>query len=108
MQENLNALERLVEAIYELVTNAGRVQERIFEAELYLDRIVPDELPEGKLRNQFVAIKNDLTFKPEGDPASPTGSLQGMMTDHDASEIARRILRLHYELQEWIDELRVR
>src|SRR6516162_7924775 len=84
-----------------------RVQERIIEAGLYLDRIRLDDVPEGKLRNLFVA-KDDLTFKPRGDPASLTGTLQAMMTDDDAIDIARRILRLHYELQEWIDELRVR
>jgi hypothetical protein len=28
------------------------------------------------------------------------------MADDDAREIARRILRLHYELEEWLDAFR--
>jgi hypothetical protein len=64
-----------------------RVQERIVEAGLYLDRIRLDDVPEGKLRNLFVA-KDDLTFKPRGNPASLTETLQGTMTDDDAIDIA--------------------
>ncbi len=41
MDEHIYALEKLVEAIHELVTNAGRVQQRIFEAGLHLDRFSP-------------------------------------------------------------------
>ncbi len=65
-------------------------------------------MPEGGLRNLLLTIKDDLTCKRGRDSASLTAGLQGVMSDDDGSDVARRILRLHYELEEWIDEARVR
>ena len=65
MDDNLHVLERLVEALHELVTNAGRVQERLFEALPCLHRIRPDDFLAGKLRTRFLGIKDDLAFEPK-------------------------------------------
>jgi hypothetical protein len=62
-------------------------------------------VPEGKQQTWFLAIRDDLTFEPKRDQANIGASGHA---DDDASGIARRILRLHYELQEWLDELRIR
>jgi hypothetical protein len=59
------------------------------------------------LRDLFFVIKDDLTYEPESEQAGPAAALQ-KMADEQASEIARRILRLHYELEEWLDAFRNR
>ena len=106
MGDNLYALEKLAEAVHELATNAGRVQERLAAAWLYLFRIAPDDVPEGELRSLFLAIKDDLTFEqPAGDEGRLIATLRGT-SDGDTSEIAARILRLHYELRERLGGLR--
>jgi hypothetical protein len=106
MGDNLYALEKLAEAVHELATNAGRVQERLAAAWLYLFRIAPDDVPEGELRSLFLAIKDDLTFEqPAGDEGRLIATLRGT-SDDDASEIAARTLRLHYELRGRLGDLR--
>jgi hypothetical protein len=106
MGDNLYALEKLAEAVHELATNAGRVQERLAAAWLYLFRIAPDDVPEGELRSLFLAIKDDLTLEqPAGDEGRLIATLRGT-SDDDASEIAARILRLHYELRGRLGDLR--
>jgi hypothetical protein len=106
MGDNLYALEKLAEAVHELATNAGRVQERLAAAWLYLFRIAPDDVPEGELRSLFLAIKDDLAFEqPAGDEGRLIATLRGM-SDDDASDIAVRIWRLHHELRERLGRLR--
>jgi hypothetical protein len=63
----LYALEKLSEAVYELATGAGRVQERLVEAAIYLIRIRPGDIADEDLRRLLVAIKDDLSFdEPKG------------------------------------------
>jgi hypothetical protein len=94
----LYALEKLSEAVYELATGAGRVQERLVEAAIYLIRIRPVDIADEDLRRLLVAIKDDLSFdEPKGKEGQIAATLQ-KTDDADASEIARRILELHDRL----------
>jgi hypothetical protein len=94
----LYALEKLSEAVYELATGAGRVQERLVEAAIYLIRIRPGDIADEDLRRLLVAIKDDLSFdEPKGKEGRIAATLQ-KTDDADASEIARRILELHDRL----------
>lgn len=103
MGDHPYAFEKLTEAVHELATNPGRVQERLAAAWMYLHRIRPDDLPDGELRRLFLTIRDDLTFdQPAGDEGRLTATLRGT-SDYDASEIAARILRLHDELREQLD-----
>jgi hypothetical protein len=103
MGDNLYALEKLAEAVHELATNPGRVQERLAAGWIRLHTVRPDDVPEGELRTVFLAIKDDLTFEqPTGDEGRLTATLRGT-NDEDASEMAARILRLYYDLRERLD-----
>jgi hypothetical protein len=94
----LYALEKLSEAVYELATGAGRVQERLVEAAIYLIRIRPGDIADEDLRRLLVAIKDDLSFdEPKGKEGRIAATLQ-KTDDADASEIARRILELYDRL----------
>ena len=94
----LYAFEKLSEAVYELATGAGRVQERLVEAAIYIIRIRPVDIPDEDLRRMFVANKDDLSFdEPKGKEGRIAATLQET-ADADASEIARRILELHDRL----------
>jgi hypothetical protein len=76
MGDNLYALEKLGEAVHELSTNPGRVQERLAAAWMHLFRVGIDDVPEGKLRTLFLGIKDNLTFEqPAGDKGKPKLSL---------------------------------
>jgi hypothetical protein len=91
------AFEKLSEAVYALVTGAGRVQERLGEAMAYLIPVRPDEIPDNELRHMLIGIKDDLTF--EGQLPTTLKNLN----DFDASAIARRILELHDRLRRFLN-----
>jgi hypothetical protein len=94
----LYAFEKLSEAVYELATGAGRVQERLVKAAIYLIRIRPVDIPDDELRRMLVAIKDEPAFdEPKGKEGRIAATLQ-KTDDADASEIARRILELHDRL----------
>ena len=57
----LYALEKLGEAVYDLATGTGPVQERLCEAFVYLHRIQPEDIPDPELRRVLVGIKDDLS-----------------------------------------------
>ena len=80
----LYALEKLGEAVYDLTTGTGSVQERLCEAAVYLNRIRPEDIPDAELRRVLVNIKDNLTFD----------ELQ-KMPNEDASAMAARILDLY-------------
>jgi hypothetical protein len=90
--------------LHELVTNAGRVQERLFEALPYLHRIRPI-FPKANCELGFSRIKDDLAFEPKCNQDNLLASFRAI-ADNDASDIAWRMLRLHYELEEGLDQLR--
>jgi hypothetical protein len=88
------AFEKLSEAVYELATGAGLVQERLVEAAIYLIRIRPVDIPDDELRRMLVAVKDDLAFdESKGKEGRIAATLQ-KTDDADASEIARRNLIL--------------
>ncbi len=73
----LYAFEKLSEAVYELATGAGRVQERLFEAAIYFIQIRPVDIPDEDLRRMLVAIKDDLAFEePKGKEGRIAATLQ--------------------------------
>jgi|SRR5450830_914132 hypothetical protein len=96
----LYALEKLSEAVHELVVGAGRVQERLGEAAIYLIRIRSENMPEEALRRALVAIKDDLSFdEPKGTEGRIAATL-GKTNDADASAIALRIFDLYRDLDQ--------
>jgi hypothetical protein len=97
MADPLYALEKLSEAVDALVTGAGRVQERLAEAAIYLIRVRPEEIPED-LRGVLVGVKDDLAFEPARGSEGRIAATMRVTGDEDASVIARRILDLYREL----------
>jgi hypothetical protein len=98
----LYVLEKLVQAVYALVTHSGRVQERLEEAYRDLISAQPDDVADDELRRMLVGIKDDLTFD---QPAGSEGRLKATLrnlNDEDASAIAARILMLRDRLWEQI------
>jgi hypothetical protein len=96
----LYAFEKLSEAVHELVTGAGRVQERLRAAAIYLIRIRSEDIPDEELRRTFVGIKDDLTFdEPKGTEGRIAATLQ-KTNDEDASAIALRIFDLYRALDQ--------
>jgi hypothetical protein len=91
---DLYALEKLSAAVDTLATGAGRVQERLMEASIYLHRVRPDEISDDELRRVFAGVMDDLTFEPaRGDEGSIIATLS-RTPDADASAIADRVLSL--------------
>ena len=104
MADDLYALEKLTEAVDVLVTGAGRVHERLFEAAKFLIRIRPEDIPDGELRRLFVDLMNILKSEPtEGDEGSITATLRGKSED-EAGTIARLIFKLYHELDRLLSE----
>ena len=92
------ALEKLSQAVHELDSSAGRIQERLAKAATYLIQIHPQELSNDDLRRMFVGIKDDLTFdEPEGTEDRVVGTLRNT-DDADANAIATRIVKLYRAL----------
>ena len=84
MQPNveLYALEKFGQAVHELITHPGRVQDRLHAAFLRFHPVRATNLPEGELRRLFAGIKDD----------------------EDASAVAARIWRLYYGLRDWVKQ----
>jgi hypothetical protein len=80
-------LEKLSQAVHELVTNAGRVQERLREAERFLIAVEPSEFSDDDLRRAWMKIKDCFTEA-------------GTASEEDASDIAGRILALYERLSD--------
>src|ERR1017187_9232952 len=83
----LYAFEKLNEAVYELATGAGRVQERLVEAAIYIIRIRPVDIPDEDLRRMFVAIKDDLSFD---EPKGKEGRIATTLQETALSDLVRR------------------
>ena len=99
-RENSYAFETLSEAVHELVTGAGRVQERLAMAMTYLVLVRPEEIPDSALRTILLTITRDLTREaPHGKESRLTATLR-TLADEEASAIARCILDLYVELVE--------
>jgi hypothetical protein len=99
VDKHLYALEKLTQAVDELATGAGPLRKRLFEAETYLSRISPEQVPEGDLRRTLIGINDDLSFdEPTGNEGRINATLRGT-DDEDATAIARRILELYCELR---------
>jgi hypothetical protein len=104
MSDDLYALEKLVEAVDALVTGAGGVRERLFEAARFLIRIRPEDIPDSELRRTFTDIKRTLTSEPaEGDEGLITATLRAKSED-EAGMIARLIFDLYRELDRSLRE----
>ena len=106
MQPNveLYALEKFGQAVHELITHPGRVQDRLHAAFLRFHPVRATDLPEGELRRLFVGIKDDLTFdEPYGGEGRLAATLQGL-SDEDASAVAARIWRLYCDLRDWVKQ----
>jgi hypothetical protein len=73
----LYVLEKLGEAVYELATGAGRIQERLYQAAIFIHRIRPEDFVDEEMRRVFTEIKNDLTFdEPQGSEGRLIGTLR--------------------------------
>lgn len=104
MSDDLYALEKLVEAVDALVTGAGGVRERLFEAARFLIRIRPEDIPDSELRHTLTEIKRTLTAAPaEDDEGSITATLRAKSED-EAGTIARLIFDLYRELDRSLRE----
>jgi hypothetical protein len=92
--------EKLGEAVRELVTQPGRVQERLYHADLaFAHQIDPEYFPDEGLRRTFIGIKDDLRFdEPIGAEGRILGTL-GKTNDEDASAIAYRIWNLYLDVR---------
>jgi hypothetical protein len=86
----LYALEKLSEAVYDLATGTGPVQERLCEAFVYLHRIRPEHIPDPELRRVLVEIKDE----------GGLGATLLNMSNEDASAIAGRILDLYKRMDD--------
>ena len=96
------ALEKLGEAVYDLATGTGPVQERLCEAFVYLHRIRPEDIPYPELRRVLVGIKDDLTSDmPKGKEVGLGATLLNM-SNEDASAIAGRILDLYKRMDDFL------
>jgi hypothetical protein len=100
------ALEKFSQAVHDLVTHPGRVQDRLYAAYMRFHTVRAADLPEGELRRLFVGIKDDLTFVEPSDPQRQgrLGATLQISTDEDASAVAARIFRLYYDLRDWLKE----
>jgi hypothetical protein len=87
------ALGKLVDAVDALVTGAGGVRARLFEAATCLVGIRPADIPDGEARRAFVAVWNSLTSE-----GTLVATLQTKSED-EAAVIARRILELYLRLE---------
>jgi hypothetical protein len=92
--------EKLGNAVYELVTQPGRVQERLYHAALaFAHQIDSEYLPDEEMRRTFIGIKDDLRFdEPIGAEGRILGTLQ-KTNDENASAIASRILNLYLDVR---------
>lgn len=98
MADTLYTLEKLAEAVDALVTGAGRIRERLFEAAVVLIRIRREAIPDGDLRRAFDDVMNTLKSEPaEGDEGTITATLRTKNAD-EAGTIARRIFELYLRL----------
>jgi len=98
----LYVLEKLGVAVYELATGAGRIQERLYQAAIFIHRIRPEDFVDEEMRRAFTEIKNDLTFdEPQGSQGRLIGTLR-KTSDVDACAIAARILDLYLRLRRQI------
>jgi len=99
----LYALEKLGQAVYELATGAGRIQERLYEAAIYTHRIRPENFVDEDMRRVFAGIKDDLTFdESKGAEGRLIGTLR-KTSDADACGIAARIFDLYVRLRRQVD-----
>jgi hypothetical protein len=79
--------KKLGQAVHELVTHPGRVQERLGAAFMRLHTALPNDMPDGDLRRQFVGARDALTFEqPAGNEGRIAATL-GNLSDDDASAI---------------------
>ena len=98
----LYVLEKLGEAVYELATGAGRIQERLYQAAIFIHRIRPEDFVDEEMRRVFAEIEDDLTFD---EPRESEGRLIGTLrktSDVDACAIAARIFDLYLRLRRQI------
>jgi hypothetical protein len=95
---NFYALEKLSAAVDELVTGAGRVQERLSKAAMCLVLVRADDIPDEELRRIFVGVKDDLTFETAKCGEGRIAATMQTTNDEDASAVARRILELYLDL----------
>ena len=92
------ALEKLSQAVRELDSHAGPIQERLAKAATHLIQLQPQEISDEATRRMLAGIKDDLTFgEPEGKEDRVTGTLRNT-DDADANAIATRIVKLYRAL----------
>jgi hypothetical protein len=96
----LYALEKLGEAVYDLATGTGPVQERLCEAFVYLHRVQPEDIPDPELRCVLVGIKDDLSSDVQKGKEGGLGATLLDMSNEDASAIASRILDLYKRMDD--------
>ena len=100
-----NAFGKLEQAIEELV-GAGDVKERLEAATITLSPIFPEDFPAGHLRDEYVDIRQALTWLP-----SEEGSGQGLlssnleaMTEEEAGSLAKSLFSLYTSAAEALHE----
>ncbi len=95
----VQALEKLSQAVRELVTGAGPIPDRLLKAGLCILTVHPDELPNEDLQRTFIDVRDDLTYLPTDGEGRLVGTLR-ITNDEDASEVAGRIFDLYRALDE--------
>ncbi|MGZ3286085.1 MAG: hypothetical protein ACXU9A_25805 [Xanthobacteraceae bacterium] len=88
------ALEKLADAAAVVENGGASVRTRLFRAFHHLQRVRPEDMPDGDLRRAFVDIMVALTTEEaQGSEGRLVATLK-VMDDEDAENIARGIVDL--------------
>jgi hypothetical protein len=99
-ENSLHVLKKLSEAVRALVTGAGRIQERLAEAEIYLIGINAENIPDDNLRRMLAGIVDDLTLEQARRAEGRRGAAVQILHAKDASAIAGHILETYQRLDD--------
>lgn len=96
-----DAVGKMVPVLNTLATSREPLRERILHAYIGgLSRIRSNSLPSG-LREEFESLVEHLSSKPiENAHEGRIHATLRAMSDHEAQEAAKRIIRFHYAIQE--------
>jgi Asp/Glu/hydantoin racemase len=100
--EFYDAVGKMVPVLNTLATSLEPLRERILHAYIGgLSRIRSNSLPPGSLREELESLMEHLSSKPmENANEGRIHATLRAMSDHEAQEAAKRIIRFHYAIQE--------
>jgi len=106
--DRLNAYGWLGEAVYELATGRGRINERLEDAFMCVQGVRPEDFPE-RLRGDFVWIMDafrSLGLHWDEETATAVKTVESALSTVDenlAVEIARRMIALESRMGSYLD-----